>query len=183
MKIDAKTALRSVENLLTAIGGSGVNALTESGMFVMVDESYSTVTPQEVKTMMANSPLTASIAKRLSVPQEIKTMMANSPPRPPTIKMLADELGDCDDFALHLKAVMAARTRRDNMMNGTDTPPPAFGIIFSQDHALNVFVTTDERGGIYTMLSDASDPNRPITADPNKATQMLKTLPVRIVYM
>lgn len=161
MRMDADTAFQAVVNLLTAIPGSGIQDLPSGRQItIMADEEYSTVTRIQIKGMMSTNPLLS-----------------------PTSAKPGDELVDCDDFALQLKAAVTARARLDNQTTGTYGPPPAIGIIFTMDHALNVFVTTDRNGGIVAMLADASDPDQPITNNPAEATTLLKTLPVRFIYV
>ena len=161
MRIDADTALQTVVNLLAAIPGSGIQDLPSGRQVtIMADEEYSTVTRAQVKGMMSTHPLLS-----------------------PTLVKPGDELADCDDFALQLKAALTARARQDNQASGSYSPPPALGIIFTMDHALSVFVTLDGNGGVVAMLADASDPDQPITSNPAETAKLLKTLPVRFIYV
>jgi hypothetical protein len=109
--------------------------------------------------------------------------MSSHPLLSPANVKPGDELVDCDDFAMQLKAALTARARQDNQMSGSYNPPPAIGIIFTMDHALSVFVTTDGNGGIVAMLADASDPEQPMISDAAEAVRLLKTLPVRFIYI
>ena len=161
MKMDAETAFQAVVNLLAAIPASGVQDLPAGRQVtIMADEEYSTVTRTQIKGTMSTHPLLS--------PANVKE---------------GDELADCDDFAMQLKAALTARARQDNQTSGIYNPPPAIGIIFSMDHALSVFVTMDGNGGIVAMLADATAPDQPITNDPAEATKLLKTLPVRFIYV
>jgi hypothetical protein len=161
MRLDADTAFQAVVNLLAAIPGSGIQDIPSGRQVtIMADEEYSTVTRSLIKGMMNTNPLLS-----------------------PTSAEEVHELADCDDFALQFKAGLTARFRQDNLASGIYNPPPAIGIIFTMDHALNVFVTTDGKGGVLAMLADASDPDQPITDDPADAASLLKTLPVRFIYM
>lgn len=159
--MDAETAFQTVVKLLAAIPGSGIQDLPSGRQItIMADEEYSTVTRIQIKGMMSTNPLLS-----------------------PSSAKPGDELVDCDDFALQLKAAVTARVRQDNQTTGTYIPPPAIGIIFTMFHALSVFVTMDRNGGFVAMLADASDPNQPITGNPTEAATLLKTLPVRFIYI
>ena len=161
MRMDAETTFQAVVKLLAEISGSGIQDLPSGRLItIMVDEEYSTVTRIQIKGTMRTNPLLSP---------------SNAKP--------GDELVDCDDFALQLKAAVTSRVRLENQTTGTYSPPPAIGIIFTMYHALSVFVTSDRNGGTVAMLADASDPNQPITSNPTEAATLLKTLPVRFIYI
>lgn len=162
MNVDANTAFEAVVILLSAVPGSGVQDIPSGReLTIMADENYSTVTQAQIKRMMKSNPL-------LSPP-------INVDPN--------DELDDCDDFALQLKAALTARARQDYLASGTYNPPPAIGIIFSMNHAISVFVDVDANGNPIAMLADASASDQPITGNPNMASSLLKKLPVRFIYI
>jgi hypothetical protein len=161
MEMDAETAFEAVLKLLKAIPDSGVHDIPSGqDITIMADENYSTVTRSQVTGMMKTNPLLS-----------------------PTNVKPGDELADCDDFALQLKAALTARARQDNLATGTYNLPPAIGIIFSMNHALSVFVTLDANGDPVAMLADASRPDQPMTGDPGEAAALLLKLPVRFVYI
>lgn len=161
MKMDAETVFNAVVKLLSAIPGSGVHDIPSGrDVTIMADESYSTVTRAQVVRMMKSNPLLSP---------------ANLDP--------GDELADCDDFAMQLKAALTARARQDNLASGSYHPPPAIGIIFSMNHALSVFVGLDSNGNPTAMLVDASRREQPITGEPTEAGTLLKKMPVRFIYI
>ena len=160
MKLEALSVLDAITEFFATIPESGITDLPSAQIrSFFADNDYATLAQARVTEIIKSNPLL--------VPIGIDP---------------ADELADCDDFALQLKAAVIARARMDNLNAGVYVPPPAIGIVVTMNHALNAFVTL-RQGTPTVMLVDASHPDQPITADPVKAVQLLKQLPIRFIYI
>ncbi len=160
MRLEALSVLNAVTSFFAAIPDSGIDDLPSAQQrSFFADNEYSSVPRARVDEVLRSHPLL--------VPIGIDP---------------ADELADCDDFALQLKAALIARARMDNLGSGIYAPPPAVGIIFTMSHALNVVVTV-AHGVPATMVVDASHPDQPMTTDPAEAALLLRLLPIRLIYI
>jgi hypothetical protein len=92
-----------------------------------------------------------------------------------------DELHDCDDYALHLKAMLMAVWRKGNRKSASGSPP-ALGLLITETHALNIFVTSSG-GKPKVMLCDVSNGKPIFAANASDATELMMHPPVvRWVY-
>jgi len=154
-------AVRSlIVDFFFTIGGFQITTMEDLEAKVMlVDDSYSPITGDELIAIAKGNPLMA----------------------PPNAAKM--EITDCDDYALQLKAIATAHFRQRYFAGAAEPLPPAVAIVISGNHAVNLFIDQDARGNNSIWFMDASTPELPVTNDPAQAARLMKEPPVRLIYM
>tara|TARA_R110001583_G_scaffold195475_1_gene374037 strand:+ start:162 stop:635 length:474 start_codon:yes stop_codon:yes gene_type:complete len=98
------------------------------------------------------------------------------------VDRLHEEINDCDDYALQLKAAMAALYRHRAYSAGQTVYPPAVAIIITEYHALNLIVVNHE-GEYQVYIVDTMMSQPAITQDPTEAWLLMKQGSVTNVYI
>jgi len=144
-------------DFFAGVPGAGfLDRARAAGRICLTDHTYSPVSRAEIRRVATENPLPAA-----------------SPP---------DELNDCDDFALHIKASLMAR-RRGGTRPRAPRAPPAVGMVIAERHAVNLFVSAVS-GGLRVSLFDAGRPGLPVAATPEDAGELLLEPPViRWIYL
>lgn len=158
-EINSDTILSLIVDFFSKVPGSGIDDIVSAGnKCIFVDTSYSSVAKAEVDRIMKSDP----------------SMV------PPAVD--GTELGDCDDYALQVKATLTSLRRTQNIIQGGDKSPPAIAIVVAEQHALTAFITGSE-GNLSLVLADASVKSQPISDDPGDATELLKYNPIiKLIY-
>ena len=139
---------------------SGITSISNARRrSVIVDNKYSAVTRNEILEIIKTNPL----------------LVPNTQPNE------TNELNDCDDYALQLKALTTALYRQ-RMLAGEVLFPPAVGIVVTQNHALNLVITASQKE-LELSIIDPSETNPTFLNDPAQCQQVLKTLPISIIYI
>lgn len=148
-----------VLTLFAQVPGSGLqNIQTAGNRLCFVDNAYSPVSFAEVDRVVRSNPLLV----------------------PPSGG--ADELSDCDDYALQVKSILTTLKRQQNVGAAEPDAPPAIGIIISEIHAVSGFVSAGN-AGLKLALIDASRPDRPVVDAPDQVADLLLGRPgIRLVY-
>jgi hypothetical protein len=139
-------------DFFVAVPGAGITERRHlAARCCFVDRVYAPVTLAEIRRIAAANPLRA-------------------PPDTPQ-----DELNDCDDLALQVKALLMARRRR-NPRPTAPRAPPAVGLIVAEQHAVNALVSAT-RAGLKLSLFDAGRAEHPLAAAPAEAVELLHHAP------
>jgi hypothetical protein len=126
---------------------------------LLVDDIYSTVTRDAMLAIAGSNPL-------------------NVPPGTPKT-----DLTDCDDYALQLKTMAAATARQLFIVGEAEPLPPAIGMVICKEHVITLFVEQDEAGVNSLCFLDASTRGTPVAHEPEEAARLMKTPPVKLIYM
>jgi hypothetical protein len=162
MQISKDRAPRLILDFFKEIPGSGIRSISfAKRKSVIVDNAYDTVSKSEVKRIIETNPLIV----------------------PPIQSQTNLEIADCDDYALQLKASLTALNRQKMISTGTIVLPPAIGIVITQNHVVNLVIcgNTADTTGIF--LIDPSMQKPTLVNDPAESASLLKTLPVKIIYL
>jgi len=150
-----------IRDFFNAIPDCGIKTLTDvRRVSVLVDNSYSSLKKAEIISMINSSPLLVGAAE----------MSTDS------------ELFDCDDYALQLKASLTALFRTKRLLTGT-IAPPAVGIVITQKHALNIVICESSNAKPEIFLVDPSLKSPKMVSDSSASSELLKTLPVSLIYI
>lgn len=159
MDINSDDFLLLIKDFFKDIPDSGIRTLPQATKICrMVDNVYSLVSIEDVTSVIKYHPLLND-----------NKIPANA------------EILDCDDFAMQLKAALTAFYRTKSV-SGNVMPPPAIGIVITQNHALNLFLSSvNEEKQIFLI-----DPSLKIplpVSELDMATTLLKTLPLTLIYV
>ena len=128
---------------------------------MIVDNAYNTVLKSEVTTTIKTNPLIASPIQGQDNP----------------------EIADCDDYALQLKASLTALYRQKMINTGKVILPPAIGIVITQNHVVNLVFWANPDSTVGVFLIDPSVQKPVLVSDSGESAALLKTLPVKMVYL
>ena len=160
MEITKEALPMMLRDFFKTIPDSGITTISNvRRRSVIVDNIYNTVSPDEILGIINSNPL----------------LVTNSQLN------VDNELSDCDDYALQLKALTTALYRQ-RMLSDETLFPPAVGIIITQNHALNL-VLTESDDGIRLSVIDPSETNPAFLDDPLQCQQALKVLPISLIYI
>lgn len=158
--VDAGRLQALVVDLFSRVPGSGLESASgQDRCILLVDNVYAPVTRTDVDRIARADPLLV-----------------------PAPENAQGELDDCDDYALHMKAALTTLFRQRRAASAADFGPPAVGIVISEVHAVNAFVSM-VNGDATLFLIDTSRPNRPVTKEPDQVAALLLQRPaVRLIY-
>lgn len=160
MEITKETFPMVIRDFFKKIPDSGIKTILNARRkSIIVDNKYSAVSQNEILGIIKSNPL----------------LVANSQMDE------NNELNDCDDYALQLKALTTALYRQRMLSDGT-LFPPAVGIVITQNHALNLVITESE-GGVKLSIIDPSETEPRFIDDPSQCLQAMKTLPIAMIYI
>lgn len=162
MEITKESIPNMLRDFFKTIPDSGITTITHAmKRSIVVDNKYSPVSQKEILGIIKSNPL----------------LVASS------LVDANDELIDCDDYALQLKA-LATTLYRQRMLSGSVTLfPPAIGIIITQNHALNLVVTESKESNPELSLIDPSEKSPRFLNNPAQCAQALKILPIAMIYI
>jgi len=162
MEISREVIPRLILNFFNLIPDSGIQEIdVAEARSLRVDNSYKTVSKSEVKRVIETNPLIV----------------------PPIQNQTNPDIADCDDYALQLKASLTALNRQKMISTGKIILPPAIGIVITQNHVVNLVICGNTADTIGVFLIDPSMQKPKLVDDPDESALLLKTLPVRIIYM
>jgi len=162
MEISREVIPRLILNFFNLIPDSGIQEIdVAEARSLRVDNSYKTVSKSEVKRVIETNPLIV----------------------PPIQNQTNPDIADCDDYALQLKASLTALNRQKMISTGKIILPPAIGIVITQNHVVNLVICGNTADTIGVFLNDPSMQKPKLVDDPDESALLLKTLPVRIIYM
>jgi len=144
-----------------AIPDCGIRDLADiKRVSILVDNTYSSLKKAEVMSMLKSNLLLIGEAEAID----------NS------------ELFDCDDYALQLKASLTALYRTKRLQTET-VSPPAVGIVITQNHAVNIVLCESSTSELEILLVDPSIKTPKMVSDASASAQLLRTLPISLIYM
>jgi hypothetical protein len=162
MELKKDKIYKLLRDFFQRISGSGIKIIPDVyGRSVLADDVYNTVTQQEVMASINSNPLL--------VPNH--SLSAN------------EELFDCDDRALQLKASMMALYRQRALASNNRGYPPAIGMVFSMSHVLNIVVCEAANDGFEVFLIDPSQSSPAFINEPEQSAKALGTLPIQFIYI
>lgn len=162
MQISREVIPRLILNFFNEIPDSGIQEIdVAEARSLRVDNAYKTVSKSEVKRVIETNPLIV----------------------PPIQNQPNPDIADCDDYALQLKASLTALNRQKMISTGKIILPPAIGIVITQDHVINLVICGNTADTIGVFLIDPSMQKPKLVNEPDESALLLKTLPVRIIYM
>lgn len=126
---------------------------------LIVDNLYSLVDKEILKSVVIGNPL-------LNFPAS----------------MQGQEVLDCDDYALQLKAAMNSLGRQ-SVLSGELVYPPAVGMVITQNHALNIVVTKWGENGKRVFLIDTMVESPKLEANKDACRSLLKLMPIKFIYI
>ncbi len=158
--ISPATVRSLITDFFSRIDGSGIRTQEDTNKRAMLaDDSYSPITKSEILEIAKTHPL--------MVMPELEGM----------------DIADCDDYALQLKAAATALYRSRAVAAGTACMPPAVGMLFSQDHVVNFFISRDDAGKPVLWVIDTSVKDRPVTSNADDAMSLCGTFPLQWMYI
>lgn len=161
MDVTNENLIQLIHDFFGVIPDCGIKNLTDARRIsVIVDNSYSTLKKGEIISTLKSTPLLAGEAE-----------LSNN-----------SELFDCDDYALQLKATLTGLYRTKRLLTGM-IAPPAVGIVITQNHALNIVVCESNGANPEIFLVDPSVKSPKLIGDPSASLELLKTLPVSLIYL
>jgi hypothetical protein len=161
MEISNEIIPRLLRDFFKKIPDSGIKTITNAKRrSVIVDNTYSPVTQSEILEIIKSNPLL--------VPNSQVTVN--------------NELSDCDDYALQLKASTTALYRQ-RMLANDRLFPPAVAIVITQSHALNLVITESEGGDPTPSIIDPSETEPIFLDDPKQGSHALGILPIKLIYI
>lgn len=98
------------------------------------------------------------------------------------VAMQGQEVLDCDDYALQLKAAMNS-LGRNRMLSGETVYPPAVGMVITQNHALNIVVTKWGESGKRVFLIDTMEESPKLESNKDACRSLLKLMPIKFIYI
>jgi len=162
MQISREMVPRLILDFFKEIPDSGIRSISVAKRkTVRVDNAYNTVSKSEVKRIIETNPLIV----------------------PPIQNQTNPEIADCDDYALQLKASLTALNRQKMISTGKIILPPAIGIVIAQSHVVNLVICGNTADTISVFLIDPSMQKPTLVNDPDESALLLKTLPVKIIYL
>lgn len=162
MQISKDKIPRLVSDFFKKIPDSGINSITSARQkSVLVDNTYSLVFKNEIQNIIRTNPLIV----------------------PPIENHVNLEISDCDDYALQLKASLTALYRQNMINSGKIIMPPAIGIVITQNHAINIVLCRGSENSSKIFLIDPNEKNPVLTDDSEESASLLKTLPIRLLYL
>ncbi|MCG7540950.1 hypothetical protein [Pseudoalteromonas sp. OF7H-1] len=99
-------------------------------MFI-VDDLYSQVNPLDIQAVVRTNPLLQYV------------------------ESLGQEINDCDDYALQFKGALTALYRQRMHAQRQVINPPAVGMVFTENHALNIVIGTDDQVYLFDTMTAA----------------------------
>jgi hypothetical protein len=102
---------------------------------------------------------------------------------PPIQNQTNPDIADGDDYALQLKASLTALNRQKMISTGKIILPPAIGIVITKNHVVNLIICGNTADTISVFLIDPSMQKPTLVNDPDESALLLKTLPVKIIYL
>jgi hypothetical protein len=161
MDVSKDSLIPLLRDFFKAIPDCGIKTLVDTRrVSVLVDNTYSVLKKAEIMGMLKSSPLLAGAAEGSE----------NS------------ELFDCDDYALQLKASLTALFRTKRLLVRM-VAPPAIGVVITQNHALNIVLCESNDAGSEILLVDPSLKSPKMVSDPSASSELLKTLPISLIYI
>ena len=162
MEITKDSLPTLIRDFFNKIPDSGIKSISSARRrSVVVDNLYTSVKETELFEAIRSNPL---LVPRLP-------LNANN------------ELIDCDDYALQLKASITALYRQKMLVTNISIFPPAVGIVITQNHALNIAICESEGGGPEVFIIDPSESSPILMNDPKVSAKALKILPVNMIYI
>jgi hypothetical protein len=95
--------------------------------------------------------------------------------------MQGQEVLDCDDYSLQLKASMNSLNRQ-RVLAGQATYPPAVGMVITQNHALNVIISRWGESGKRVFVIDTMLESPKLVSNKDECRTLLKLMPIKFVY-
>jgi hypothetical protein len=125
-------------------------------MFI-VDGAYSKVSVSDVQAVVQTNPLLQYV------------------------ESLGQEINDCDDYSLQFKGALTALYRQRMHATQQVINPPAVGMIFTENHALNIIIGADDQ--VYLFDTMTASPS--LTGLENKETclALMRQTNVRHIYI
>lgn len=161
MEISKDSLIPLVRDFFSAIPDSGIKTIPDAERIsTLADNSYSALQKSDIVSTLKSNPLLVSAAESSN----------NS------------ELFDCDDYALQLKASLTGLFRTKRLSNKI-IAPPAVGIIITQNHALNIVFCESSNASPELFLVDPSLKSPKLVSESPAASNLLKTLPVKLIYI
>lgn len=162
MEISKDSLPKLIRDFFKKIPDSGIKSISNARRrSVIVDNIYSTTSQAELLGVIKTNPLLVPYSQRSD----------------------NNELVDCDDFALQLKASITALYRQKMLTTNLPIFPPAVGIVVSQNHALNLMISNTETGSIEIYLIDPSSDSPTFINDAEQSAEALKMLPIDMIYI
>lgn len=162
MQISSESVPGLILDFFRQIPDSGIRTINSAQRkSLRVDNAYSTVPKSDVRKVIETNPLIM----------------------PPVQGQTNPEVADCDDYALQLKAALTALNRQKMINTGKVILPPAIGIVITQNHVVNLVVCGNTGDAKSVFLIDPSMQKPTLVNDPTESASLLKTLPVRIIYL
>lgn len=151
-----------IRDFFKEISDSGISSIPNvTRRSIIVDNQYSLVSKDEIMGVIKSNPLMIT-----------SSLIAGN-----------NELFDCDDYALQLKALITALYRQRFLSGNAALFPPAIGIVITQSHAINLIITKSQNGRPILSLIDPSESSPAFLDNPSQSLQALKTLPVAMIYI
>jgi hypothetical protein len=89
----------------------------------------------------------------------------------------ANEIADCDDFALYAKCTITSWYRELG-----NSLPPAIGIIYDTYHAFNVFIDMNGSEPEVFFVDSTKSPAKAVSKHSDVLNNIVKGFPIRMVY-
>lgn len=161
MEISKDSLIPLIRDFFRVLPDSGIKTLVDAQrVSTLVDNSYAALKKSDIISTLKSNPLLVGAAE-------------------PTNE---SELFDCDDYALQLKASLTGLYRTKRLLNEIISPP-AVGIVVTQNHALNIVFCESGNALPECFLVDPSQKSPKLVNESSASSNLLKTLPVSLIYI
>lgn len=161
MDIPKDNLIPLLRDFFRPIPDCGINNLADiRRVSILVDNIYSPLKKTEITSTLKSNPLLSGDAEATD----------------------KSELFDCDDYALQLKSSLTA-LYRSMRRSGNSVSPPALGVVITQNHALNIVLCETGNARLAFFLVDPSLKSPRMVSDPSASLELLKVLPISLIYI
>ncbi|MDN3639640.1 hypothetical protein QWY82_12620 [Simiduia curdlanivorans] len=97
------------------------------------------------------------------------------------VESLGQEINDCDDYALQFKGALTALYRQRMHARQQVINPPAVGMMFTESHALNIIVGTDDQ--VYLIDTMTASPSLKGLEDKEACLSLMRQTNLQHIYI